>query len=1123
MQHRTMLAALALLALAAAPVMALDYVSVADGNWGSTSTWSPAGVPGQVDNVSIGHRVVLEASYAVNNLTIASGGKFVISGAYSAQVYGSWTNNGTDSLVNGYVFFKGPGAATIDGTNPTSFWRLYVSKSDTLSSVTLNQNVSARYPGSFAVSVDTGNFVTNGRNLDASVTNARVGGTFAGRFRVTGASTVSIYYLYQWGLGYFFVSDANAVVNIFRQDIANAQHRMDISAGTVNYTGTGTNLNLQLFTNNTGWGWYATGGTITFNGSIACGNFVTCFQASGTAVIRFVGSASSYVNLHGWSSGSPRVAWWFNDLRIEKTGGAVVRFYQSGSAETDSFVRVQTALTVNPGTALNLAGTFAAGKGYRFPTVTNNGTVNDSAPMFVSGDLTGSGTFAAGTGGAVTFDGTGISSVNQPATFHDLAMNKTGGGSLAIFRDLPVGGTFRAIAGTFALGKRTLTLGTDAASGGVSVDSGATFLAVGGADTASVVTALSAGFPYAFSVASGGTIGARHAQFLYPDTLGVSIAGSIDPANDFDSCAFEHGTSTGPMLKIENSQTLDGLDHVAFSGTAGSNIEKLGSSGHVTVTLGGGTRWGEAFDTDPSNLVDWVGPDAGVSLVLAPVGQVPLSTVVTPQVRLHNYGQYPATFDVTLQIADSLGAVVYDTTETGISLTAGDSIDRYFSRTWTAGPRGAYSVTAWTASGEPGNDTARAAFEVVGRDVGISAITAPVGAVPPGTNVAPAVRVTNYGIADAVTGVRLILSTEGGTVVYDTLEEGIAVAAGATESRTFTKTWLAEPEGRYRVLAYTTLEFDINPANDTGRVGFQVGSAPPSGGWVEVAQVPVTPSGKLVKDGGAVSYDNSRAAHYVLKGYKTGDFYRYDQVLDAWTALPEMPLGVENKGPYKGANLCSDGNGTFYVTKGNNTSGFWKYAADDSLGTWTQLADVPLGLSNKKVKGGTDLVYVQDDTTGWVYLLKGYKTEFYRYNTATGTWETLTDAPTGVKAKYDKGSWLAYDAPNRTLYAHKAKYMEMYTYSVDSAAWSPLLPGMPLSNGQTGKNKKSKDGGDAVLLDGVIWALKGGNTQDFYAYDIATSTWAEKETIPAVGTTGKKKRVKAGGSITTDGTVLYAL
>jgi len=64
-----------------------------------------------------------------------------------------------------------------------------------------------------------------------------------------------------------------------------------------------------------------------------------------------------------------------------------------------------------------------------------------------------------------------------------------------------------------------------------------------------------------------------------------------------------------------------------------------------------------------------------------------------------------------------------------------------------------------------------------------------------------------------------------------------------------------------------------------------------------------------------------------------------------------------------------------------------------------------------------------------------------------------------------------------------------------------------------GKSKKSKDGGNAVFDNGGIWALKGGNTQEFWRYDVVAGTWAEKDTIPAFGTTGKKKKVKAGGDI----------
>ncbi|MFO7650307.1 MAG: choice-of-anchor J domain-containing protein, partial [bacterium] len=253
-----------------------------------------------------------------------------------------------------------------------------------------------------------------------------------------------------------------------------------------------------------------------------------------------------------------------------------------------------------------------------------------------------------------------------------------------------------------------------------------------------------------------------------------------------------------------------------------------------------------------------------------------------------------------------------------------------------------------------------------------------------------------------------------------------------------------------------------------------IGPDPTPRGWLEVAQVPLAPSGRAVKDGGWIAWDELTGRHYIAKGYKTGDFYSWDPASGTWAELAAWPLGVEAKPPYKGSVGVSDGNGVIYATKGNNKSGFWKYSALDS--TWTQLADVPLGLSNKKVKGGTDLVYVLDDTTGWVYLLKGYKCEFYRYNVNTGTWHALADAPTGIKNKYDKGSWLAYDEPNRKLYAHKAKFMELYSYSLDSAAWSPLLPGMPLANNQTTKSKKAKDGSDAVVLYGSIFTLKGGNT-----------------------------------------------
>jgi uncharacterized repeat protein (TIGR01451 family) len=286
-------------------------------------------------------------------------------------------------------------------------------------------------------------------------------------------------------------------------------------------------------------------------------------------------------------------------------------------------------------------------------------------------------------------------------------------------------------------------------------------------------------------------------------------------------------------------------------------------------------------------------------------------------------------------------------------------------------------------------------------------------------------------------------------------------------------------------------------------------------GWSAQTPMPLPPSNKEVDAGGWLAYDPGSQFIYAAKGNKTADFYRYIPATDAWQTLASWPDGSERDRPTYGSAGCAADDGVIYATKGSNTLGFWMYdAAKDS---WYQKADVPLGPDSLKVKGGADIVWVGSSATGHAYLLKGHKNEFYRYHPDGDYWEALADAPSGPNRKWDKGSWLAYDGAN-TIYAHRADYNELYAYDVASGVWSAPLAGMPFV-GRSGKNEKSGDGGCGTYLDGCIYALKGGKTQECWKYTIATNSWSEEGSMP-LGP--QDETVGPGADIVAAGAKLFA-
>lgn len=400
-------------------------------------------------------------------------------------------------------------------------------------------------------------------------------------------------------------------------------------------------------------------------------------------------------------------------------------------------------------------------------------------------------------------------------------------------------------------------------------------------------------------------------------------------------------------------------------------------------------------------------------------------------------------------------------------------------------------------------------------DAAAEALVAPTGDIRLPVSERPAVRVRNLGVAEATLSLRTVIR-RGLAVVYDTIETGITVAAGDTLTRVFSRQWVTLDTGIYSVTAFVGLAGDGCRWNDTVRGEVRVRPAS-SGVWREAASLPLTPSGRPVKDGGWLVWLEGPGRAYAAKGNKTGDLYVYDPQAGVWLERASWPMGRENKGPAKGAGATGDGSGRIYAVKGNNTAAFWCF--DATTNTWTQLADVPAGPSNKRVKAGGGLVWAD----GHVYLLKGPGCEFWRYSPSGDSWTQLTDAPRGILPKWDRGSWLVADGAGH-IWAHKAKAGELWCYDIAADSWTQYQPGgIPSYSLVTGQRKKARDGSAAAWYNGMIYALKGGNTQEFWRLEVARGRWVELDTIPAYGRVGERRRIKGGGDLVAGADELFAL
>jgi len=513
--------------------------------------------------------------------------------------------------------------------------------------------------------------------------------------------------------------------------------------------------------------------------------------------------------------------------------------------------------------------------------------------------------------------------------------------------------------------------------------------------------------------------------------------------------------------------------------------------------------------------VDRYDHDVGATSIVSPVDSC-MAGPVTPSAIVRNYGLNSESFNVHFEVRDSLGNQVRHWQVPVKELAGDDTRFASFLPVWNA-TYGSYTLCCYTDLGNDQNDpNDTIAAQLLVRDPRLLHDAAVVSIASPLTPsrsgwLTPQAWVMNCGLLTESFNVSFLGIDSLGLPVYS---QSVPVANLTPEQEVLVTfpPWSASL-GWYDMYCWSDLFTDMSRGNDTVNAALLVtdtGLPLPLGGWIERAPLPPGSKNKRVKDGAALAYsqESGQQLIYAFKGNNTCEFYRYLIPNNAWfthDSIPRYGRSSKKKAVKKGGTLVTAG-GKLYATKGGGTLDFWQF--DPVVRRWTQLADVPAG--GRGIRDGVSSVSASIAGIDYIYFLKSSNTfEFYRYNVATAGWETLPQAPLGSSHRsYKAGSAITYSPDLNRVYVLKGTANEVFSYSPSGNDWRTLDP-LPLI-GNSVRPKKAKDGACLAYRRGAVYALKGGNTNEFFTFRCDSGKWYAAPDVPyAMG----NKKVKAGGAL----------
>jgi hypothetical protein len=369
---------------------ATSYTSIANGNWSSSSTWSPTGVPSSGDNVTIANTVTLNANESVNNITINSSHTLTVSGSSTLNVYGNFTNNGTFTCSTGTVTLSGSGGQTIGGSSANTFYNLTASGTGS-ETVTLGEAITI----SNALTISAGTFDVSASNYAVSIGGSFTNdGTFterSGTVTFTGTGTINGTTSTTF---YNFTVNSSGTATLGTTMTVN--NNLTVTAGTLDCE------QYQITGNSTGTITLSAGSTLIL-GSTSSSTNVTS-PTGYTSAHASISSTSTVIYQANTNSQTIPSGITFGNLTISGGSSSITKTPTSSSINAVNLTVNVVTLSMTTKT-LNITG-----------NATNNSTISfTTGALNLGGNFTNSGTFTYGTG-TVTFNGSANQQVNGSTT-----------------------------------------------------------------------------------------------------------------------------------------------------------------------------------------------------------------------------------------------------------------------------------------------------------------------------------------------------------------------------------------------------------------------------------------------------------------------------------------------------------------------------------------------------------------------------------------------------------------------------------------------------------------------------------------------------------------------------------